>query len=188
MTQLDDQILTLLEDVALDDESLEKDGVDLVEDLITEENWPQVQQTLIDLLADDGQSARIWHLTLCLFWGALGDKRPVDGDRVLALANLRDQAFETDDQHNLVWSLACKIKGVSYLSDYEPRHDPAVVKYLIEYGGEGVVPLASRSRASAQSNPLLEQLRASRRQNRAIMIAAGVILVVVMATDFFRAG
>ena len=188
MTQLADQILALLEDEALDDETLEKGGVDLVEDLITEENWPQVQQILIDLLADDGQSARIWHLSLCVFWGALGDRRQVDGDRVLALANLRDHAFETPDQHNLVWSLACKIKGVGNLSDYEPRHDPKVVKYMIEYGGEEVVPPASRSRASAQSNPLLEQLQASRRQNRAIMIAAGVILVVVMATDFFRAG
>lgn len=39
-----------------------------------------------------------------------------------------------EDSENLVWSIAKDLKGVDYLSDWEPLKDPEVAKYLAEMG------------------------------------------------------
>jgi hypothetical protein len=36
-----------------------------------------------------------------------------------------------DDGENLVWSIASHLKGVGYLSDWQPLDDPEVRLYLV---------------------------------------------------------
>jgi hypothetical protein len=33
-------------------------------------------------------------------------------------------------ENNLVWSIAAKLKGEAYLSEYQPREDPGVARHL----------------------------------------------------------
>ncbi len=39
-----------------------------------------------------------------------------------------------EDAENLVWSIAKDLKGVGYLSEWDPMQDPEVAKYLADMG------------------------------------------------------
>lgn len=103
-----------------------------IEALISETTWPVIQDTLIGILSDDQESYENWHACLQVFWGAVLDQRPVEGKRVIALAYHRLNT-DLDEDENFAWSLVCKIKGVDYLSRYDPLDDPEIVRIINEF-------------------------------------------------------
>ena len=112
MGTLRHQTLTILNDDSLDDESRDQGIVELIEGLITEDNWSEVQQIMFDVLADDRVTVERWYLCLCILRGAALDKRPVDGNRILAYACLRLQGYAVAEENDFIWALVSPIKGV----------------------------------------------------------------------------
>jgi hypothetical protein len=99
-----------------------------IEDLIPQFGWNAVWDIMYGILKDDTQSAH-WRTAMYVVWGAVLDTRQLPADEVIAWLYHR---FDADGQHedNTVWSIASELKRVSYLSDYKPLADPAVLRHL----------------------------------------------------------
>jgi hypothetical protein len=84
-----------------------------------------VRDHILALLADAGRRRRDHEVAAEVLWGAALYGWEVPADRVIALLCDRfDPRGDAGD--NLVWSIASKLKGVDYLSDYDPLQDPGV--------------------------------------------------------------
>ena len=126
-------IAEILADDWLDDESVEITKVDEIESLIEDVGWPAVRECLLEVLRDDGQS-RNWRTAADAFWGAVLDRRDLPTDELIALLHHRfDPTGLVED--DLVWSIVSKLKGIDYLSDYEPLRDPGVIEELRKVRG-----------------------------------------------------
>jgi hypothetical protein len=71
-----------------------------------------------------------------VLWGAVLDRREIPADRIIALLCYRlSPPDEYED--NLVWSITSELRGIDYLSDYNPYHDPLIQRELeaIRMGG-----------------------------------------------------
>ncbi len=99
-----------------------------IEALIPEFGWDAVRASLLDLLRDEAKSPQ-WRIVMHVFWGAVLDRRPLPADELIAWL---DHQFDPrgDAEDNEVWSIASKLKGVGYLSEYKPLEDPGVRKHL----------------------------------------------------------
>lgn len=122
------QILAVLNDDRIDDETVDDTCYDLLGDLITEYSWEAVQAVLIELLRDDSQTTH-WQTIAEVFWEATLDQNNLPEDELIALLYHR-LVTDSASEDNLVWSIASKLKGVDYLSEYDPLRDPAVLHEL----------------------------------------------------------
>jgi hypothetical protein len=70
-----------------------------------------------------------------VFWGAALDRRELPADELIAWLYHR---FDPDGraEDNEVWSIASKLRGVAYLSEYYPLQDPGVVRHLEAIRGQ----------------------------------------------------
>ena len=103
--------------------------IDLDEQLqpvIDEFGWAAVCDGVFEAL--ESKEAAIWHTAAAAIWGAVLDKRELDANRAIALVYFR--LDKPDEEDNLAWSIASKLKGVGYLSSYDPRLDPPVQAQL----------------------------------------------------------
>jgi hypothetical protein len=77
-------------------------------------------------------------VALQVLWGAACDAREMPVARTIALI-VHNFDVTGDDQDNLAWSVVARLKGVSYLSEYDPRSDPEVHRELaaLSVGGQG---------------------------------------------------
>ncbi|SDY25634.1 hypothetical protein [Lysobacter enzymogenes] len=116
----------------LEAELADPDGYELceaVEALVERIGWPTPLAEAMTILADDGLR-RFWRQAMAVaFWAQdPGEVRiPPGGDALDCVARLyfcleREPALD----ENLAWSLASRLKGVSYLSDWNPLLDPQV--------------------------------------------------------------
>lgn len=123
-----DRIDAILADDRLDDESSDTSKVEVIEALIDECGWETVRDSMMAVLRDDRRAGH-WRLATDVFWGAVLDQRELDADELIAWLYHR---FDPDgtSEDNEVWSIASKLRGVGYLSDYNPLHDPDVLKHL----------------------------------------------------------
>jgi hypothetical protein len=112
------------------------DVLDGIETAIEEHGWPVIRDGLMAVLEEPTRPLAHWELAACAFWGAVLDRRPMHADRVIALvyARLPD---EDGAENNLAWSIASKLRGVDYLSDYNPLADPSVLRELRSIRGSG---------------------------------------------------
>jgi hypothetical protein len=99
-----------------------------IEGLIAVVGWDAVRESLLSVLAAERRAAD-YRIVATVFWGAVLDRREMPADRVIALLYHRFDP-RGDNEDNLVWSIASKLKGVGYLSDYRPLDDPAVQREL----------------------------------------------------------
>src|SRR5262245_13758747 len=99
-----------------------------IERLIPRFGWPGVRDALLGILTKQ-RSRADYQVAAEVIWGAVLDKRDMPADRVIALLchrfDPRDEATE-----NLIWSITSKLRGVDYLSTYDPRDDPRVQREL----------------------------------------------------------
>jgi hypothetical protein len=121
-------INAILADDRLNDESSDPTKAEAIEALIGEFGWEAVRDGMLDVLRDDRQAAH-WRTAAHVFWGAVLDRRQVPADELIAwLYHRFDPEGRAED--NDVWGITSKLKGVGYLSDYQPLRDPGVLHHL----------------------------------------------------------
>ena len=107
-----------------------EDSKEQIEALIPKEGWDKVREAVYGVLLTPELAAHSYTAAGVL-WGALLDARPMDPDHTIAVLERRRQFRKPDElEDNLFWSITSKLKGVDYLSDYEPLQDPAVQRAL----------------------------------------------------------
>ena len=126
------QIRTILMNDALDADDCETGKCEEIERLIEVHGWDAIQAILVDMLEDDHLNISDFDVIAQVFWGAVLDKRVMDINKTIALLYMK---LPPDDEHldNLVWSITIRLKGIGYLSDYNPLEDPDVLKEMDKY-------------------------------------------------------
>ena len=85
--------------------------------------WEEVRNGLLNILYDNDQT--LWNETiLYIYYFQNKGYKYEEAKTIAILYNCLTLSEELDD--NLIWTITKDIKSVSYLSDYEPFHDPAV--------------------------------------------------------------
>lgn len=116
--------------VGEDHSSDHDNSVERIEGIIEDDGWDVVRACLLAILEDPGRPASHWQVVAAVFWGAVLDERPVPVDRLIALLYARLPNDEHSSENNLAWSITAKLRGVSYLSDYDPFADPCIKREL----------------------------------------------------------
>jgi hypothetical protein len=98
--------------------------------LIDEVGWPEVRGELLAILEDESRPEEQWLAVAEVFWGAVLDHRPVPADRLIALLYVRLPPDPHSIENNLAWSIVVRLRGLSYLSEYDPLADPKVLAEL----------------------------------------------------------
>jgi hypothetical protein len=124
---LHSEITSILENDELDEDSSELSKAEAIEELIEKYSWDEVWTVLLGILEDDTQSSH-WRTVAEVIWGAVLDRRTLPMNKVIALLYYRfDPNTSSEDDDNLIWSIASELKQVGYLSEYEPLEDPEVI-------------------------------------------------------------
>jgi hypothetical protein len=132
--QVRQRVDEILADNRLDDESSEPSRAEVIEALIDEFGWEPIRECMLDILRDNHQEVN-WRTAAHVFWGAVLDRRELPVDELIAwLYHRFDPEGQTED--NEVWSITSKLKGVDYLSNYEPLRDPGILHYLRAIRGQ----------------------------------------------------
>jgi hypothetical protein len=119
------EIEAILADDWLDAEFAEDSKCERIEQLIDSAGWTAVLADILAILADGKRRRRDHEVAAEVLWGAVLDDREMPADRVVALLyNRFDPRGDAED--NLVWSMTSKLKGLDYLSAYDPLQDPNV--------------------------------------------------------------
>jgi hypothetical protein len=100
---------------------------ELLEPVLDRYGWPPVREALFRVLEGDEES--LWPVAVAALWDSCG-RRDMEADRAIALVYHRLAPDASDDERNLAWSIASTLKGVDYLSDYEPLSDAGVLNEL----------------------------------------------------------
>jgi hypothetical protein len=117
----------ILSNDLLDSDQSEQSKCESIEKLIVQFGWLSVQNELINILADRGQEPKNWQTAAEVFWGAVLDKREIESpNRLIALLYKRCVQDTHSIDSNVAWSITSKIKGLGYLSDYDPLKDPLI--------------------------------------------------------------
>jgi len=129
--QLSERISQILADARFDGADCDDTRHEAIWALVASDaDWEAVLDRMIALLEDDG-AGQHWATACCVLW--FGIKRPMPKARVIALLHHRliadlPESLALDE--NLVWSITRNLKGVAYLSDYEPLNDPEIQSEL----------------------------------------------------------
>lgn len=113
---------TILDLLASQGEGDTPDLEELADEAIRRLGWPSVRDAIFEAL--EANNSALWHPAAALLWGAVLDKRDMNANRAIALVYFRLDA--PDQDQNLAWSIASKLKGAGYLSEYNPRTDPDI--------------------------------------------------------------
>jgi len=123
-----DAITATLDVLRLAARDPESDLDEQLQPLIDEFGWTAVCDGFFEAL--ESKETAIWRTAAAAIWGAALDKREMDAHRAIALVYFRLDPNKPGEEDNLAWSIACKLKGVGYLSTYDPRLDPPVKEQL----------------------------------------------------------
>lgn len=94
--------------------------------------WENVRNGLLNVLYENDQS--LWNETILYIYYFQGKGHKYEDAKTIALLyNCLTLSDELDD--NLIWTITKDIKSVSYLSDYDPFHDPAVLEEMNKIKG-----------------------------------------------------
>jgi len=134
------RLLALLADPRFHDETVDDDLTDAVTSLATDVEWQPVLDAMLDVLRDTSLVRHWYDVVACLF-GCDCHTLPLPCEPSYLTALLYDclrlkpdlgvDGRDLDDTVNLVWSIVHKLKGVSYMSDYNPKTDPDVLQHNI---------------------------------------------------------
>jgi len=128
-------ILSILRKSEAEPSTCEGSREELIEQLIDQDGWEPVRDGLFKVLLNRNL-VKHGYTAAAVLWGAVLDQRPLDPNYTIAVLE-RQRSFrlpdEAEDLHSLdtlVWSITIKLKGLPYLSDYDPTGDPAVKREM----------------------------------------------------------
>jgi len=134
------QLLALLSDPRFNDDSVDDDLNVAVASLASEVGWQPVLNAMLEILRDSSLTNHWYDVVACLF-GCDCHTLPLPCDRPYLTALLYDclrirpdlgvDGRDPGDTDNLVWSIVHNLKGVGYMSDYDPKADPEVLQHQI---------------------------------------------------------
>lgn len=124
-----EQIISILNDPSLDNDSEELSKAETIETLIDKHGWAEIQFCLLQILHDE-PSHSYWRTVAEVIYGAVLDERDLPADKIIALLYYRLPSKASDEDENLVWSITHKLKKVGYLSEYDPLNDPNVQREM----------------------------------------------------------
>jgi hypothetical protein len=103
--------------------------------------WDPTFVAFISILEDESL-VLCWYDSIAFLFGCDCHKRDLPCERSYLTALLYDclrlhpdlgvKGLEYDGADNLVWSIVHALKGVEYLSDYDPKSDPEVLRQVID--------------------------------------------------------
>ncbi|MEZ4392928.1 MAG: hypothetical protein R3A48_17720 [Polyangiales bacterium] len=125
------EIERILADAPLDDPDAPS-AAEVLEARIDALGWEPVLEHLLGVLREPTRRPADWDTAAEVLWGAALDGRPLPADRVIAHLCLRWPT--SAGENNLAWSLIAKLKGVEYLSPYDPLADEGVRRELARLG------------------------------------------------------
>lgn len=111
---------------AVDAALREEEYQDAINAVVAQHGWLATRDLILAALEADEEA--LWYPATTAIWSALLAGHDMDADRVIALLWFRLAADSMDG--NLAWSIARNLKGVEYLSDYDPERDPTVAAEL----------------------------------------------------------
>lgn len=126
-----EEIERILADATLDDPDAPS-AAEAIEGRIDALGWEAVREHLLGVLREPTRRPSAWDTVAEVLWGAALDGRPMPADRVIAHVCHRWPA--SAGENNLAWSLIAKLKGVDYLSPYDPLADEGVRRELERLG------------------------------------------------------
>jgi len=89
--------------------------------------WEEVRNGLLNILYENDQT--LWNETIIYIYFFQNQGYKYEDAKTIAI--LYDCLTLSDDlNENLIWTITKDIKSVSYLSDYEPFHDPKVLEEM----------------------------------------------------------
>jgi len=130
-----ENILRILRKSEAEPSTCEGSREELIEQLIDQDGWESVRDGLFQVLLNRGL-VKHGYTVAAVLWGAVLDRRPLDPNYTIAVLErqrcfrLPDEAKDPNSLDNLVWSITIKLKGLEYLSDYDPIGDPAVKREM----------------------------------------------------------
>lgn len=122
-----DRVTAILADAAYDNVEGDETPSDAIKALVEAYGWDAVLNALLAVLRDDSAQP-FWRDVSVVLFATLD--RPMPVNQVIGLLYRRlieDVPAEYELDENLVWSITRNLKGVAYLSDYEPLQDPAII-------------------------------------------------------------
>lgn len=119
-----ENIEAILADDSIDDESCEDSKCERIELLIDHTGWDTIRDAILQVLTEK-RRIRDYEVAAEVLWGAVLDGRELPSNRVIGLLYYRFDPLGKSE-NNLVWSITSKLKGVDYLSDYNPLQDPKI--------------------------------------------------------------
>jgi hypothetical protein len=122
-----DQVKAILDDAAFDDDDCLDSRDEAIWELVSTCGWEAILAEMLAILRDDNARPH-WQEATIVLWR--GIKNPMPVIQVIALLYRRlletvPPEYELDE--NLVWSITCNLKGIDYLSDYDPTRDPQII-------------------------------------------------------------
>jgi hypothetical protein len=129
---------SILDLLVRENEDKDFDLHDTVRERAAQSGWSDILTAALDILEQPDNKAYWRQATAIIFW-AVGAKAEMPKPKMEVVARLywclaKYPGFGgsgMDDGENLVWSIASHLKGVGYLSDWQPLDDPEVRLYLV---------------------------------------------------------
>ncbi|WP_410769488.1 hypothetical protein [Fontibacillus sp. BL9] len=101
------QVVNILKNDSLDEELLDNSKCQLIEELISEDNWKHTEKILLDILQDENYRIEDWIVIGEVFWGAVLDGRPITlKNKIIALLYCRLPYDEESKESNLGYMMS----------------------------------------------------------------------------------
>ena len=109
------------------------ENFDLLGVLNTESSWSGRLAEAIEILRDRNLQ-EFWERAVAVCYWALDRTNDLPIEKMELVARLYWCLLNGLEDENLVWSIAIKLNGVDYLSEWDPMIDPEVRKHLATMG------------------------------------------------------
>ena len=116
-----------------------EEDFDLYETVLAnrERESERILRESLEILSDPNLQ-KYWHSSSAIIYWLLPMPDQIEIPKMAIVARLYwcliQDGDSMDEAENLVWSIAKDLKGVEYLSEWEPMKDPEVAKYLAAMG------------------------------------------------------
>jgi hypothetical protein len=123
-----------------EDQDEEFDLLEEVRRIAGHDGWEPLLSEALAILGNREQ-ANYWYPAICVIYWSLSSQPALPCSLEECIARLyvcleQWPIHDERDADNLVWSTVTSLKGVSYLSEWDPYKDPSVCQHMARYRQE----------------------------------------------------